>query len=78
MHSHFTMTFPLFHFTTLMYLSHPHHSLLPHTLLHFTAFFDDFPTPSLHLIYDFLNPFPILLGLQERVPKASAGNWIQS
>jgi hypothetical protein len=33
---------------------------------------------SLSLIYHFPNPFLKLLGLQERVPKASSGNWIHS
>jgi hypothetical protein len=37
MHSHFTMTFPSFHFTTITHTSHPPHSLLP------------FTTTSLHL-----------------------------
>jgi hypothetical protein len=39
MHSHFTMTFPSFHFTALTYPSHPHHNLLPFTFtsLHFTS-----------------------------------------
>jgi hypothetical protein len=60
MHSHFTMTFPSFHFTTLTYPSHPHHNLLPFTSPHFTLlhFLIISPTPSLRLIYYFANPFP--------------------
>jgi hypothetical protein len=73
MRPHFTMTFRSFHFTTLAYPSHPHHNSLP-----FTAFFDDFPpTLSLRLIYHSPNPFPKLLRLQERVPKASAASWFE-
>jgi hypothetical protein len=58
MHSHFTMTFPSFHFTTLTYHSHPHHILCPYTSL-----------------ISFLTFILNLLGLHERVPKASAGIW---
>jgi hypothetical protein len=52
MQSHFAMTFPSFHFTTLTYPSHPHHNLLPYTSLHFTSlpFLMISPTPSFSFI----------------------------
>jgi hypothetical protein len=46
----------------------------------FTAFFflRISTRPSFHVIHRFPNPLPTLLGLQERVPEASAGSWFQS
>jgi hypothetical protein len=59
MHPHFTMVFPSFDFTTLTNPSHPHHILLTLPSLHFNSLhFDDSPTPSLRLIYNFPNPYP--------------------
>jgi hypothetical protein len=71
------MTFPSFHFTTLIHSSHPRHSLLPFTSLH--CILDEF-TPHLHfaIFITFLILFLKLLDLQERVPKTSAGSWFQS
>jgi hypothetical protein len=85
MHSHFTMSFPSFHFTTLTHPSHPHHNLLHFTTLHFTSlhftslhFWTILPHLHFALFITFLTLFLKLLGLQERVPKASAGSWFQS
>jgi hypothetical protein len=72
MHSHFTMIFPSFHFTTYTHPSHSHYNLLPFTSrhiisppLHFTSlhftplhFLMISLIPSLGLIYHFPNPFP--------------------
>jgi hypothetical protein len=88
MHSHFTMTFPSFHFTTLMHPSH-HHSFLPFTFTsphltspnltspNFTSLHFWWFPPHLHfaLFIAFLTLFLKLLGLQERVPKTSARSW---
>jgi hypothetical protein len=64
------MTFPSFHFTTLTYPSHHHHSVLPFTTLHFISlhftllhltslyFWMVSATPSLRLIFHFPNIFP--------------------
>jgi hypothetical protein len=73
MHSHFTMTFPSFLFTTLTHPSHPRHTLLSFTTtsLDFTVFSDDFS----HTLLTFHLK---LLDLEERVPKASVGSWFQS
>jgi hypothetical protein len=71
----FTATFLSFYFTTIsLYFTSLHF-----ISLRFSSHFMMFTTPSLHLIYHFPNLFFLnLLGLQERVPKASAGNWFQS
>jgi hypothetical protein len=47
------------------------------TSLHFTAFFIS-PFLRFASFVTFLTIFLKLLGLQERVPKASAGSWFQS
>jgi hypothetical protein len=55
-----TIYFPTFHLTS------------PHlTSLHFISLPFQWSSPLLRLIYQFPNPFPKLLGLQEKVPKTS-------
>jgi hypothetical protein len=65
-----------FQFTTLHFTSFHIHSL-HFASLHFT--FSEWFLPQLHLtlFITFLALFLKLLGLQETVPKASAGNWFQ-
>jgi hypothetical protein len=72
MHSYFTMTFPSFHFTARTHPSHPRHRSL-----HF-IFGWFYPHLLFALFITFLPLFLKLLHLQERVPKAFAGNWFQS
>jgi hypothetical protein len=60
------------HFHTTIYPSS-----LNTTALHF-IYFIIYITPSLNEMYHFPNLSLKLLVLQERVPKASAGNWFQS
>jgi hypothetical protein len=62
--------FTSLHFTSL------HFSSLHLTSLHWL--FDDFPPLNFALFITFLTLFLKLLGLQERVPKTSAGSWFQS
>jgi hypothetical protein len=67
MHSHFTMIFPSFHFTTHTHPSHPRHSLLPFTSpsLHFTSLLDDFP-------HTFTSPYLSLSWLFNEAVKSHA------
>jgi hypothetical protein len=54
MHSHFTMTFHSFQFSTLTHHSNPRQNSLHFTSLHFLMISS---TTSLHLIYHFPNTF---------------------
>jgi hypothetical protein len=81
---HHDLPFIPLHYTYVPLISSPqfaslHFSSLPFTSLHLIVFLDDFP-PHLHfaLFIAFLALFRKLLGLQERVRKASAGSWFPS
>jgi hypothetical protein len=63
---HHDLDFIPLHYTYVPFTSSPQF-----TSLHFLMIS---PTTSLRLIYHFPNPFPKIFGLQERVPKASAGS----
>jgi hypothetical protein len=60
------MTFLSFDFTTLTHPSHPHHSLLHFTSLHFIAFLMIAPHLYFALFITFLTLFLKLLDLEER------------
>jgi hypothetical protein len=68
---HNDLPFILLHYTYAPFTSWPQFSSLHFASMHFWMISS---TPSLRLIYHFLTIFLKLLGLQERVPKASAGS----
>jgi hypothetical protein len=77
---HHDLPFIPLHYTYVTFTSSPQFTSLHFTSLHFTSLHFWWFLPHLHfaLFIIFLTLFLKLLGLQERVPKASAGSWFQS